>query len=162
MAKWWKWGLIRGFFCFFSFFSLEEDFVTWREQFWPAMCEHFGVEASGEDSRYLSQFIVIITFSFSLNSYTEYGRRDLQINCRPSRSTLAFVSMSSRSTMTSTWTRCTQESWAVWRALRPRNRELFYPILFTYHYNICYRVSCSKDFSLNKYYCPLVELKGIS
>uniref|UniRef100_A0A6Q2X1V8 NADPH--hemoprotein reductase n=1 Tax=Esox lucius TaxID=8010 RepID=A0A6Q2X1V8_ESOLU len=30
--------------------NLEEDFVTWREQFWPAMCEHFGVEASGEDS----------------------------------------------------------------------------------------------------------------
>uniref|UniRef100_A0A8C7W4C1 NADPH--cytochrome P450 reductase n=1 Tax=Oncorhynchus mykiss TaxID=8022 RepID=A0A8C7W4C1_ONCMY len=63
--------------------NLEEDFVTWREQFWPAMCEHFGVEASGEDSRYLFQFIVIITFSFSLNSHTEYGRSDLQINCSP-------------------------------------------------------------------------------
>ncbi|XP_062329842.1 P450 (cytochrome) oxidoreductase b [Osmerus eperlanus] len=30
--------------------NLEEDFVSWREQFWPAMCEHFGVEASGDDS----------------------------------------------------------------------------------------------------------------
>lgn len=31
--------------------SLEEDFITWREQFWPAVCEHFGVEATGEESR---------------------------------------------------------------------------------------------------------------
>uniref|UniRef100_A0AAY4DAY6 NADPH--cytochrome P450 reductase n=1 Tax=Denticeps clupeoides TaxID=299321 RepID=A0AAY4DAY6_9TELE len=30
--------------------NLEEDFVSWREQFWPAMCEHFGVEATGEES----------------------------------------------------------------------------------------------------------------
>lgn len=31
--------------------SLEEDFITWREQFWPAVCEHFGVEATGDESR---------------------------------------------------------------------------------------------------------------
>lgn len=31
--------------------SLEEDFITWREQFWPAVCEFFGVEATGEESR---------------------------------------------------------------------------------------------------------------
>ncbi|KAJ0022196.1 hypothetical protein NQD34_009686 [Periophthalmus magnuspinnatus] len=30
--------------------NLEEDFVSWREQFWPAVCEHFGVEALGDDS----------------------------------------------------------------------------------------------------------------
>uniref|UniRef100_A0A3Q2NS41 NADPH--hemoprotein reductase n=1 Tax=Fundulus heteroclitus TaxID=8078 RepID=A0A3Q2NS41_FUNHE len=30
--------------------NLEEDFISWREQFWPAVCEHFGVEASGDDS----------------------------------------------------------------------------------------------------------------
>uniref|UniRef100_A0A8C8HAZ6 Flavodoxin-like domain-containing protein n=1 Tax=Oncorhynchus tshawytscha TaxID=74940 RepID=A0A8C8HAZ6_ONCTS len=24
--------------------TLEEDFVSWKEQFWPAVCEHFGVE----------------------------------------------------------------------------------------------------------------------
>ena len=35
----------------FLVFSLEEDFVSWREQFWPAICEHFGVEASGDESR---------------------------------------------------------------------------------------------------------------
>ncbi|KAL7987044.1 hypothetical protein Chor_005963 [Crotalus horridus] len=31
--------------------NLEEDFITWREQFWPAVCEHFGVEATGDESR---------------------------------------------------------------------------------------------------------------
>uniref|UniRef100_A0A8B9L7F0 NADPH--hemoprotein reductase n=1 Tax=Astyanax mexicanus TaxID=7994 RepID=A0A8B9L7F0_ASTMX len=41
--------------CFFFIFvnddgNLEEDFVSWREQFWPAVCEHFGVEATGEES----------------------------------------------------------------------------------------------------------------
>ncbi|KAJ8368749.1 hypothetical protein SKAU_G00087770 [Synaphobranchus kaupii] len=30
--------------------NLEEDFVSWKEQFWPAVCEHFGVEATGEES----------------------------------------------------------------------------------------------------------------
>ncbi len=34
-------------------FSLEEDFVSWREQFWPAVCEHFGVEALGDESRFI-------------------------------------------------------------------------------------------------------------
>ncbi|XP_077995276.1 NADPH--cytochrome P450 reductase-like isoform X2 [Glandiceps talaboti] len=29
--------------------NLEEDFVTWKEKFWPAVCEHFGVEATGEE-----------------------------------------------------------------------------------------------------------------
>ncbi|GFO34081.1 NADPH--cytochrome p450 reductase [Plakobranchus ocellatus] len=29
--------------------NIEEDFVTWREKFWPAVCAHFGVEATGEN-----------------------------------------------------------------------------------------------------------------
>ncbi|RUS72053.1 hypothetical protein EGW08_020182 [Elysia chlorotica] len=29
--------------------NIEEDFVTWREKFWPAVCLHFGVEATGEN-----------------------------------------------------------------------------------------------------------------
>ena len=29
--------------------SIEEDFVTWREKFWPTVCEEFGVQATGED-----------------------------------------------------------------------------------------------------------------
>jgi hypothetical protein len=32
-------------------FSIEEDFVTWREKFWPAVCEHFGVQATGDQVR---------------------------------------------------------------------------------------------------------------
>lgn len=38
---------------YFALASLEEDFITWREQFWPAVCEHFGVEATGEESRWV-------------------------------------------------------------------------------------------------------------
>jgi hypothetical protein len=33
----------------FLYFSIEEDFVTWREKFWPAVCELYGVESTGED-----------------------------------------------------------------------------------------------------------------
>ncbi|XP_070571456.1 NADPH--cytochrome P450 reductase-like isoform X2 [Ptychodera flava] len=29
--------------------NLEEDFVTWKEKFWVAVCDHFGVEATGEE-----------------------------------------------------------------------------------------------------------------
>lgn len=29
--------------------NIEEDFLTWREHFWPAVCEKFGVQATGED-----------------------------------------------------------------------------------------------------------------
>ncbi|CAH1778037.1 unnamed protein product [Owenia fusiformis] len=29
--------------------NIEEDFVTWREKFWPAVCEQYGVESVGED-----------------------------------------------------------------------------------------------------------------
>lgn len=28
--------------------NIEEDFVTWREKFWPAVCDHFGVQATGD------------------------------------------------------------------------------------------------------------------
>jgi len=29
--------------------NIEEDFVTWKEKFWPAVCSFFGVEATGEN-----------------------------------------------------------------------------------------------------------------
>ncbi|CAH1231416.1 POR [Branchiostoma lanceolatum] len=29
--------------------NIEEDFVTWRETLWPAVCEHFGIESVGEE-----------------------------------------------------------------------------------------------------------------
>lgn len=30
--------------------NIEEDFITWKDAFWPAVCEKFGVEASGSDA----------------------------------------------------------------------------------------------------------------
>ncbi|XP_022102084.1 NADPH--cytochrome P450 reductase-like isoform X3 [Acanthaster planci] len=30
--------------------NMEEDFVTWREQFWPAVCQRFGVQATGDET----------------------------------------------------------------------------------------------------------------
>ncbi|XP_034251435.1 NADPH--cytochrome P450 reductase [Thrips palmi] len=29
--------------------NIEDDFITWKEGFWPAVCEHFGLETMGED-----------------------------------------------------------------------------------------------------------------
>ncbi|KAG9351915.1 hypothetical protein JZ751_023166 [Albula glossodonta] len=55
--------------------NLEEDFVSWREQFWPAVCEHFGVEATGEDSS-IRQYELVVHNDINMNKvYTgEMGR----------------------------------------------------------------------------------------
>ncbi|XP_030042001.1 NADPH--cytochrome P450 reductase isoform X2 [Microcaecilia unicolor] len=55
--------------------NLEEDFITWREQFWPAVCEHFGVEATGEESS-IRQYELVLHTDINLNKmYTgEMGR----------------------------------------------------------------------------------------
>ncbi|XP_041920136.1 P450 (cytochrome) oxidoreductase b isoform X1 [Alosa sapidissima] len=55
--------------------NLEEDFVSWREQFWPAMCEHFGVEATGEESS-IRQYELKVHDDLNMNKvYTgELGR----------------------------------------------------------------------------------------
>ena len=29
--------------------NIEDDFITWKDKFWPAVCEYFGIEATGED-----------------------------------------------------------------------------------------------------------------
>ncbi len=29
--------------------NLEDDFITWKEEFWAAVCNEFGIEASGEE-----------------------------------------------------------------------------------------------------------------
>uniref|UniRef100_A0A1B6E5J6 NADPH--cytochrome P450 reductase n=1 Tax=Clastoptera arizonana TaxID=38151 RepID=A0A1B6E5J6_9HEMI len=29
--------------------NIEDDFITWKDQFWPKVCEYFGIEATGED-----------------------------------------------------------------------------------------------------------------
>ncbi|XP_029468564.1 NADPH--cytochrome P450 reductase isoform X2 [Rhinatrema bivittatum] len=55
--------------------NLEEDFITWREQFWPAVCEHFGVEATGEESS-IRQYELVLHTDINMNKlYTgEMGR----------------------------------------------------------------------------------------
>ncbi|KAJ8266554.1 hypothetical protein GJAV_G00131800 [Gymnothorax javanicus] len=55
--------------------NLEEDFVSWREQFWPAVCEHFGVEATGEESS-IRQYELVEHTDINMNKvYTgELGR----------------------------------------------------------------------------------------
>ncbi|KAG5885625.1 hypothetical protein JTB14_006171, partial [Gonioctena quinquepunctata] len=29
--------------------NIEDDFITWKDKFWPAVCDHFGIESTGED-----------------------------------------------------------------------------------------------------------------
>ncbi|XP_018364415.1 PREDICTED: NADPH--cytochrome P450 reductase [Trachymyrmex cornetzi] len=29
--------------------NIEDDFITWKDKFWPAVCEFFGIEGTGED-----------------------------------------------------------------------------------------------------------------
>ncbi|PNF31965.1 NADPH--cytochrome P450 reductase [Cryptotermes secundus] len=29
--------------------NIEDDFITWKDRFWPAVCEFYGIEATGED-----------------------------------------------------------------------------------------------------------------
>ncbi|XP_019555503.2 NADPH--cytochrome P450 reductase isoform X2 [Aedes albopictus] len=29
--------------------NIEDDFITWKDKFWPAVCDHFGIESSGEE-----------------------------------------------------------------------------------------------------------------
>ncbi|XP_045475185.1 NADPH--cytochrome P450 reductase isoform X2 [Harmonia axyridis] len=29
--------------------NIEEDFITWKDKFWPAVCEYFGIESTGEE-----------------------------------------------------------------------------------------------------------------
>lgn len=40
--------------------------MSWREQFWPAVCEHFGVEPTGEESRYITAVIIISSFFYAV------------------------------------------------------------------------------------------------
>lgn len=29
--------------------NIEDDFITWKDKFWPTVCEYFGIEGAGED-----------------------------------------------------------------------------------------------------------------
>ena len=31
------------------FCSIEDDFITWKDKFWPAVCDFFGIEGISED-----------------------------------------------------------------------------------------------------------------
>lgn len=31
------------------FHSIEDDFITWKERFWPSVCDYFNIESTGED-----------------------------------------------------------------------------------------------------------------
>uniref|UniRef100_A0A8C9QZX8 NADPH--cytochrome P450 reductase n=1 Tax=Scleropages formosus TaxID=113540 RepID=A0A8C9QZX8_SCLFO len=46
--------------------NLEEDFVSWREQFWPAVSEYFGVEATGEDCS-IRQYELVVHNDIDVN-----------------------------------------------------------------------------------------------
>ena len=46
--------------CEILFCSIEEDFVTWREKFWPAVCEHYNISAVGDDIRLAENIIFIL------------------------------------------------------------------------------------------------------
>lgn len=30
-------------------YSIEDDFITWKDKFWPTVCDFFGIEGTGED-----------------------------------------------------------------------------------------------------------------
>ncbi|XP_073673827.1 P450 (cytochrome) oxidoreductase b isoform X2 [Garra rufa] len=64
--------------------NLEDDFVSWREQFWPAVCEHFGVEATGEESS-IRQYELKVHTDLNMNKiYTgELGRLKSFENQKP-------------------------------------------------------------------------------
>ncbi|XP_054250421.1 NADPH--cytochrome P450 reductase isoform X3 [Indicator indicator] len=64
--------------------NLEEDFITWREQFWPAVCEHFGVEATGEESSIRQYELVVHSDVNMAKVYTgEMGRLKSYENQKP-------------------------------------------------------------------------------
>ncbi|XP_055327531.1 NADPH--cytochrome P450 reductase-like [Paramacrobiotus metropolitanus] len=39
--------------------NIEDDFITWKDKFWPAVCEHFGLEQHGEEMN-MRQFKLVI------------------------------------------------------------------------------------------------------
>ncbi|MEJ1272644.1 P450 (cytochrome) oxidoreductase [Cricetulus griseus] len=64
--------------------NLEEDFITWREQFWPAVCEFFGVEATGEESSIRQYELVVHEDIDTAKVYTgEMGRLKSYENQKP-------------------------------------------------------------------------------
>ncbi|KAI4878818.1 hypothetical protein NFI96_033302 [Prochilodus magdalenae] len=46
--------------------NLEEDFVSWKEQFWPAVCEFIGVQATQEECS-VRQFELVVHNDINMN-----------------------------------------------------------------------------------------------
>lgn len=42
-------NLLITFLFLFSSDSIEDDFITWKDKFWPAVCDHYGIESTGEE-----------------------------------------------------------------------------------------------------------------
>ena len=55
---------VRKMLISFTFSSIEEDFMNWKDNFWPAVCEHFGIEATGEDIKHVKFYKKIVYFPF--------------------------------------------------------------------------------------------------
>ncbi|XP_051540409.1 NADPH--cytochrome P450 reductase-like isoform X3 [Myxocyprinus asiaticus] len=73
--------------------NLEEDFISWKEQFWPAVCEFFGLEATGENSS-IRQFELVVHNDINMNQvYTgEMGQlKSFQIQKPPFDSKNPFL-----------------------------------------------------------------------
>ncbi|XP_005109646.1 NADPH--cytochrome P450 reductase [Aplysia californica] len=56
--------------------NIEEDFVTWKEKFWPAVCAYFGVEATGEN---------VNTRQYELGTVAEDLSKEKVFNGEPAR-----------------------------------------------------------------------------
>lgn len=42
-------------------FSIEDDFITWKDKFWPSVCAKFNIESTGEEE--LTRQFRLITHS---------------------------------------------------------------------------------------------------
>lgn len=73
------------FFCLFYwlYYSIEEDFITWKERFWNAVCEHFNIETLGEDIN-LRQYELVVHETAPEKIFTgEIARLNSYKNQRP-------------------------------------------------------------------------------
>ncbi|CAB0008926.1 unnamed protein product, partial [Nesidiocoris tenuis] len=64
--------------------NIEDDFITWKDMFWPTVCEHFGIEGAGEDVSIRQYKLTEHTDSVPERVYTgEVARLFSFINQRP-------------------------------------------------------------------------------
>ena len=51
--------------CVCSFSSIEEDFVTWSEGLWPAVCQKFGIDSS-QQTKNVREYTLTVHSDLSL------------------------------------------------------------------------------------------------